>query len=315
MKLLKDLKEEILANKINNFYVFFGEDYGLRKHYIDKLAENFDTVKVVDTAQEFGKSSTSDSLFTTNTLYIIYNDLEFAKQRKDYIDKLITKINDDMIIMDYETLPENTTLFTEFGEYVTNFANVEDKIAYEFIDSEVSVSLNSKKELAFNCENNYNTILLETDKIKNYAEAQHTNTQSSLDSLTNKGQMIYKYDDFNSDYLMNDILTHNTQHFSYWIDTINKIYTDQLWISLSRIFNDLLIAYLVKKLGKYPGSSEAYKYGLPWSRAKIIRELNIPYEADYLLDMANEIANIDYGVKSGLFQQDKIMDYLMCLLV
>ena len=31
MKNLKDLKEDILANKINKFYVFYGEDFGLRK--------------------------------------------------------------------------------------------------------------------------------------------------------------------------------------------------------------------------------------------------------------------------------------------
>ena len=35
---LKELKENILNNNIQNFYVFYGEDSGLRKHYIDKTA-------------------------------------------------------------------------------------------------------------------------------------------------------------------------------------------------------------------------------------------------------------------------------------
>ena len=30
MKSLQDLKQEILDGQINKFYVFFGEDYGLR---------------------------------------------------------------------------------------------------------------------------------------------------------------------------------------------------------------------------------------------------------------------------------------------
>ena len=41
MKNLKDLKEDILANKINKFYVFYGEDFGLRKHYIDYLSKKY----------------------------------------------------------------------------------------------------------------------------------------------------------------------------------------------------------------------------------------------------------------------------------
>lgn len=315
MKLLKDLKEEILNNQINNFYVFFGNDFGLRKHYIDKLSENYDTVKVIETAEQFNNNTTENSLFKTNTLYIIYNDLEFAKQSKEYIQRFITKINDDLIIMDYETLPETSTLYTEFSINVTNFNNVEDKIAYEFIDSEINVSLNSKKELAYNCENNYNLILLETDKVKNYTQSKNVSNQNSLDNLTNKGQMIYKYDEFNIDYFMNDIISHNTQNYSYWINLINKIYPDQLWICLSRVFSDLLIAYLVKKYGKYPGSSKAYDYGLSWSRAKIIREIDIPYEADYLLYMANEVTQIDMLVKNGSLTIEKILDYFMCILV
>ena len=32
MKRLEDLKEELLADKLQKFYVFYGEDYGIRKH-------------------------------------------------------------------------------------------------------------------------------------------------------------------------------------------------------------------------------------------------------------------------------------------
>ena len=41
MKKIEDLKRDILEGKLEHFYVFYGEDYGIRKHYIDKIKTFF----------------------------------------------------------------------------------------------------------------------------------------------------------------------------------------------------------------------------------------------------------------------------------
>lgn len=185
MKMLQSLKEEILNNKINKVYVFYGEDYGLRKHYINKLAENYTEVKVIDDAFKLGEVSSNNSLFEVPTLYIVYNDIEFAKANKTHIDTFLSKIGKDkLIIFDYEDLSETTTLFKEYPDLITNFSNVKDNIALEFVDSEVTLNQSSKEELAFNCNNNYNSILLETDKIKNYKLANNLSEQKSFEELS-----------------------------------------------------------------------------------------------------------------------------------
>ena len=43
MKSLKDLKDDILHKKFNKFYVFCGDDYGLRHHYIQEIKKYFDS--------------------------------------------------------------------------------------------------------------------------------------------------------------------------------------------------------------------------------------------------------------------------------
>ena len=35
MRKLEDLKASILNNDIDKFYVFYGEDYGIRKYYVE----------------------------------------------------------------------------------------------------------------------------------------------------------------------------------------------------------------------------------------------------------------------------------------
>lgn len=72
MKQLKDLKDELLNNKINNLYIFYGEDYGLRHHYINKLKESFDVVEFVDNAENISKTSTGIGLFKRKILYLIH---------------------------------------------------------------------------------------------------------------------------------------------------------------------------------------------------------------------------------------------------
>lgn len=314
MKQLKDLKQEILDNKINNFYVFYGNDFGLRKHYINKLAEKFDKIKVIMSAENFTNNTTTGTLFKLNTLYILYNDLEFCKQNVAYINTFIKKIGTDMVIVDYEDLPEKCTLMEHFENSITKFSNVQDSIAYEFIDSEITISPGSKKQMAYNCNNNYNSILLEADKVKQYSQYKNINEQMAYDSLDEREQLIFRYMDYNVDLFMNDILTRNISNFPYWIQTIKTIHTDNFWMLLSRVFADLLIAYLVKQYGKYPGSSKAYEYKLSWTRAKVIRELSIPYTAQELLIMTSAVCDLDYKVKTGILQEEPI-DYLMCLFV
>lgn len=260
MKNLKDLKEEILASKINKFYVFYGEDYGLRHHYINEIRKHFDSISMVQDLVNFSKSQSQGGLFDEKYLYIAHGDIEFAKSKKGFIETFINKMGRDSIILVYEEGLENSTLFKEFGDYITYFPCVENNIAYQFVDSEISLSADSKKELARNCKNNYNNILLEADKIRNYAESKHISQQVAYDDLASKGQLLYEYPTFHSDQLMDDLLKGNFASLDYWYKLIKNNFLDEFWITLENIFNNYLIAYLVKKYGKYQGGNLAYDY-------------------------------------------------------
>lgn len=59
------------------------------------------------------------------------------------------------------------------------------------------------------------------------------------------------------------------------------------------------------------GSSEAYKLGLSWNRAKVIRDLNIYYDENDLLYFISELSDIDFKVKTGKLKQDDIFNYFV----
>lgn len=310
MKKLEDLKKELLSDKLEKMYVFYGEDFGIRKHYINKISTYFrNKPKYINDYTSIKLSGKTKTLFGDNkSLVIIYDDEEFAKQPSNEIQKFIDNLRDYTCIFEYETALENSNLFKDFDKYITYFPVVQNNIAREFVESELKLDNDNADLLAHNCDNNYNSILLESDKVREYAQANSLTDQNAYEALRLKDQMTEKIDTFSVSDFMNDVLLNKTQNFPYWYEVI-KNDTDKFFGSLIPIFNDFLIAALVKKYGKWEGSSAAYNCKLSWNRAKVIREFIIPYSYKYLYECAYKVACIDTDVKTGRIEKDKIIDY------
>lgn len=310
MKRLEDLKKELLDNEIHKFYVFYGEDYGIRKHYINKIQTNFtQKARYIDDYQKISNNASTKSLFGDNKkLVVIYNDEQFLELKKEQIVKFIKGLKQYYCIFVYEKLDENSILIKEFSDYVTYFPVVQNNIAQEFVDNEVSLNLKDSQNLAYNCANNYNNILLESDKIREYAFANKISQQCAYEVLYCKGQLIEIYDEFNANDFMNDVLTQNRQNYFYWY-TIMQNDVERFIYSLTFILNDFLIAALVQQYGIWEGGSKAYNLRLPWGRTKVIRDLPIPYDVDYLLNCSYKVAEIDELIKRGKLDRNKVPSY------
>lgn len=315
MKNLKDLKEDIINKKFEKFYVFYGEDYGLRHHYIQELSKNFSKTEVIYDLNSFIKNQTGGGLFKTKRLCICHGEVEFARQKAFNIQTFIEKLNYDTFVLCYEQELPSTTLWKEFGDHITYFPVVDDKIALQFVDSELSLDQRSKEELAGNCLKNYNNILLEADKIKNYAQAKGISEQAAYDALEDKGQLLYEYDEFHSYNLMNDLLKGNINSLSYWYGVVKAKFQEEFWIAMESIMTDYLIAYLIVQNGRYNGGNKAYDMGLPWFRIKTIRDFAIPYTAEYLLETAYKVSQLDADIKTGKIEKEKLFDYFMCVII
>lgn len=314
MKQLKDLKEDILANKIEKFYVFYGPDYGIRHHYIHKLLESFDGLSMVDTASSISGYRTK-GFFKSKMLRLIYNDQEFANSKANIIQQFIDNIRDDTVILVYEDELPNSVLWKEFNDYITYFPTVDSKIALEFIDSETKLGLASKNEMAYNCDNNYNLICLEADKINEYSQSRNISNQVAYDELKTSNQLVYKYEPFKLDDFIDDLLLGNKESIGHWYTIIKNKYYNEFWYGLYIIFTNYLIAFNIVKYGKYEGSSRSYNEGLNWSRCKHIRDLYIPFTAEYLYNVSYKIAKMDALVKSGVIQIENLIDYFITAVI
>lgn len=310
MRKLEDLKKDLLQDKLDKFYVFYGEDFGIRKHYIQKIATYFSTEpRYIDDFNAIKVSGRTKSLFgPTEELVVIYDDEEFAKQPEREIQKFIDNLRQYTCIFVYEEPLESSNLFKHFDQYITNFPVVQDNIGIEFVKSEVDLGSSDTEKLAHNCYNNYSNILLESDKIKEYSQAKNVSNQVAYETLDIKNQLLDRIDKFNVNEFMDDVLMGNSRNLAYWYVVV-KADIDKFIYSLVPMFNDFLIAALVKEHGKYDGSSLAYEFKLNWGRAKTIREMNIVYNHKYLFECAYKVACIDSDIKSGRLEREKVIDY------
>lgn len=315
MKQLKDLKEELLVYNLQNFYVFYGEDFGIKHHYIERIKSKCDNMYIINSAQDLLNSRTGSSLFQQKNLYVILNDMDFANWKQNDIELLIHRLDTDILIVCYEQELSTSNLFKNFSDYITAFPHVKTNIAVEFIDLEVCLSLACKEDLAYHCNNDYGTIQLECDKIKNYAQQCNISEQEAYESLRLQNQLIYRIPELDVEQFMNDILSNNTDYMHYWYTCVMPAHIQDFWISLNYIFYTFMIAYILKKYGSWHGSEKAYKYGLPWNRIKTLRQLNIYYNSNQLLDIIYRLCDMDILVKQKRLSMDQIYDYFLCYVI
>lgn len=316
MKNLKDLKEEILNKQFQNFYVFYGEDYGLRNHYIHEIAKQFNNkINQIYDLEAILDLQTGAGLFRTKELYVVHGDIDFAKKKKDVLQEFIRKLKLETVIMCFEEEQPNTTLFKEFSDYITYFPVVEEHIALQFVDSEINLDQDSKEYLASNCNNNYNNIRMEANKIKNYAESKGISHQLAFDELNIQQQLLYNPPEFHSDSMMNDVLKGNYKGLAYWYQLAYTTFLEEFWITTESMMEDLIIAYLLVKDGRLNGSNKAWDLKLRWNRVKTIRDFVIPYKPEELLYMIYQVAELDMKVKLGKIEKEKVLDYFMCLVI
>ena len=317
MKKIETLKADLLKDKVEFFYVFYGEDFGIRRHYIDKLSTYFDKRYLAESYLEIQPTVMTKSLFSQKQLFVVSNDDEFASRSKTDINNFVSRLHnkDYCCVFVYDNPKfESTNLFKYFEDYCTEFQAVETKIAREFVKGELdSIPVTDVEDLAFNCDNLYSNILLEADKIKEYQEGAGVSQRGAYESLKVKEQLLKKAVEFDSREFMNCVIEGNFIRIADFCKLVDdEDGQGSFFKYLTAMFNDFIIAGLCRKYGKFDGGSRAYNsYKLPWYRIKEIRELNLVYPDTYYFECAYKLAGMDFLIKKGRLDRNNLMNYFL----
>lgn len=309
MKSLVDLKKELLEGKLNNLYIFTGEENLIRKIYYEKIASLHGNLKSLESVNTLFKELEKKPLFAIKTAYIVYNDMEFLKQREKVYQRLLKLVKDKVVILVYDEIPEKGVFNQILEEYITVFNKVTTDIAIKYVMKESKNKINERfaEVVAFNCNNSYNNIVEEMNKFK-WLNEEDQNNIDAMDAIRYASifidrKVIPTPREFANAFIKTDISL---------LSNYIKILKEQNILGyLPELYNTIVLVLYLKIYGKWDGGSVAYNAGEYWGRIKELRDYNIRYSKDDLLDIRYLVNKLDLDIRSGIIKAEHAWDYLI----
>ena len=166
---IQELQKQIIDKQLNNLYVFLGEEIAIQKIYINKIAEvkNLE-IQYIEEYKQIHNSLYVNDLFNTKKLYIILDDLDILKQENVWGE---INTNGNIIIFKFNNLDKRNKFYKFFEQQIIEFNKLSDEVLTKYIRKELpNLSEQNSKKLIDICNHSYNQILLEINKINNYAD-------------------------------------------------------------------------------------------------------------------------------------------------
>lgn len=313
MRMLIDLKKDILSGKLEDLYIFAGEENLIRRLYYMKIAELYGNIKHLESVNILFGELEKKALFKVKTVYIVYNDMEFLKQKDKTYQRLIKLAKRNIVILVYDEIPEKGPFREVLEEYITIFNKVTDDIAVKYVKKEAITKISDimAKKIVFNCNNSYNNIIEEMNKynwLKKDATKEEHQSDDFLDASAYACLFIDRLITPTSKEFANMFLKRDMVGLS---NCINLLENQNILAYLPELYSSVVMALYIKLYGKWDGGTIAYNAGEYWGRIKEIRDFNMPYTKEDLLDIRYLINQLDLDIRSGRMKSEYAWRYLI----
>lgn len=309
MKSLIDLKKELRDGKLTqNLYIFTGEENYIRRLYYLKIGELYGNLKRLESVATLYKELEKKQLFAAKTAYIVYNDMEYLKQREKVYERLVRLCKNKVVVLVYDEIPDKGPFRNVFEDYITIFNKVSDDIAMKYVTREYPIKDRTLvQKIAFNCFNSYNNIIEEMNKYKWFKEHDEYN-DDAIDAMTYACLFYDRKVIPTPKEFANAFLRRDGKKLTEYIKLVKG---ENILGYLPELYNTIVIALYIKMYGKWDGGTRAYNAGEYWGRIKEIRDFNISYTKNDLLDIRYLVYQLNLDVRSGKMRADLAWDWLI----
>lgn len=306
MRSLIDLKSQLMRGELENLYIFTGEENLIRRIYYQKIGEIYGNLKVLDTVSNLYTELAKKPLFPVKTAYIVYNDMDYIKEKEKIFQRLIKLSKNHVVILVYDEIPEKSVFKKVFEDYITIFNRVSDDIAVKYVTKEYPIKDRMFAEkIAFNCHNSYNSIIEEMNKFKWYKQ---DNPDDAIDAMTYSCLFYDRKVTPTPKEFANAFLKYDVKLLAQYLPLLKE---ENILGYLPELYNTIVLALYLKLYGKWDGGSRAYNAGEYWGRVKEIRDFRISYTKDDLLDIRWALYQLDLDVRRGKMSADLAWDWLI----
>ena len=163
---VQELKQMIKSSDIPNFLIFIGEEWAVKKIYIEQIAKVKKLgIKYIDAISDIASSVGSKSLFNQNYLYVCTDDREFMTEEK-LQKKVIENLSNNMLILQLTSVDKRLKFTKTYNNSIVEFKTLNEAVLKRYIQKEIALNDRNTELLMKVCDYNYGHCLLEIDKIK-----------------------------------------------------------------------------------------------------------------------------------------------------
>ena len=308
---LMELKKSLSEKKINKLYIFTGDEIAVMDIYIDKICKAFDgdIVNAGSLSSVVNRLKSKSLIFNDKALFIIRDDKEVTSAEKIWESlKKGTFQKNNTILLVYNNIDKRGKFYKEFIDYIVSFEPLSTEILLKYVNKDLKLSKDKAEYLIHICQNNYNKLLLEMDKVKCLASNKNISDEQAFDMCV-KGNAFYIPPEGEIFDLLNAILNGNIK------ETYN-----QLQLFVKRGDNPLAILSLlhtnlkaILQVQCMQGKKEIVQAtGLQYYQVKGTYPFINLYSEEELIRMIKINRFCEKSIKqTGLIDPDMILDFML----
>lgn len=246
-----------------------------------------------------------NDMFNSKKLYIIIDDIDFVKEEKLWNS---INTNNNIIIFKFSNLDKRNKFYKYFENKIVEFNKLSEDILIKYIHKELpELSNNNCSKLINICNNNYNQILLEVDKIKNIEDARLNDYNDIFEYLDNCNAFHKEISDITFEFIEKVL----KKQYNNIFDLRKKLV--QIGESNIKLLSLLYTNFKTILLLQSCKSNDICKTtGLQYYQVKYNQDKLNYYTISELINAIRIIQKTEEGIKTGKIDEDLSIDYVLC---
>ena len=194
---LVDLMKSISCNSIPHFLILYGEEQKIIDIYIQNIVKSVEGKRVVvDNVSQVIKYNGKKSLDKSIKVYVVTEDTAFLTKDESW-ENVRKSMHKNYVILRYHALDKRSAFVKKNQQNIVEFSHLSDEVLQQYIYRDLpDLSDENASKLISYCNNDYGSILLEVDKIKqwqeHYTDNEGTPKTDSVFKLLDKQGLFHK---------------------------------------------------------------------------------------------------------------------------
>lgn len=298
---LFELQKNIKDKEIPKFMIFNGPEYAIMNLYINKISGILGTnIKSLDSVQSSLNLDGTVSFIKENFLYVVRYDKWLMQQEKLW-DKIEKLLGSNHLIMIYSSLDKRTKFYKKMLDKTVTFDKQPEETLRVMLKSIANLNDENLTELISGCDGNYSICVNELEKLKHI---ENVDINQAFKYLVSKGvihldtgDILFKFTD--------GVLYRDKKCYALY-DKLKKAGESGikiLSILYTQFKNQLVVETVRNPTQENTGISGYFIYQSKMKKGR--------YTVDELKNALKYIVELEQGIKSGIYDESQVVEFLL----